>query len=174
MAKLTRFSVNPYPAKVIYLNFHSHEVVSRYRDPQPHVSENYSYLFNMGPNIYQSWCLNSNFIPNIFQCYQRDTLTVFSLLTRPHIKYKTFGYHLYDVLLDQRRRSWADVVHMLYKCFVFAILQWQVFFIVDFLLFKHSLPIMYYIREQCEVYTNILWSYNLYKDASRSNVSMLL
>ena len=34
----------PYPAKLIYLNFQSLEVVSRYRDPQPQVVENYSYL----------------------------------------------------------------------------------------------------------------------------------
>ena len=26
--------VNPYSAELIYLNFHPHEVVSRYRDPQ--------------------------------------------------------------------------------------------------------------------------------------------
>ena len=35
---------NPYPAKVIYLNFHPPELVSRYRDPQPQVVENYSYF----------------------------------------------------------------------------------------------------------------------------------
>ena len=30
--------------------------------------------------------------------------------------------HLYNMctMLDQRRRRWADVVEMLYKCFVFA------------------------------------------------------
>ena len=30
--------------------------------------------------------------------------------------------HLYNIctMLDQRRRRWADVVQMLYKCFVFA------------------------------------------------------
>ena len=30
--------------------------------------------------------------------------------------------HLYNICttLDQRRRRWADVVQMLYKCFVFA------------------------------------------------------
>ena len=35
------FKVNPYPAKLINLNFHSLEVVRRYRDPQLQVSENY-------------------------------------------------------------------------------------------------------------------------------------
>ena len=30
--------------------------------------------------------------------------------------------HLYNIyaMLDQRQRRWADVVQMLYKCFVFA------------------------------------------------------
>ena len=30
---------NPYPAKLIYLNFHPLDVVSRYRDPQLQVGE---------------------------------------------------------------------------------------------------------------------------------------
>ena len=47
--------INPYPAKLINLNFHSLEVVSRFRDPQPQVDENYSHLFNLGPNIYKSF-----------------------------------------------------------------------------------------------------------------------
>ena len=38
---------NSYPAELIYLNFHPLEVVSRYRDPQLQVSENYAYLFNL-------------------------------------------------------------------------------------------------------------------------------
>ena len=40
------------------------EVVSRYRDPQPQVVENYSYLLNLRPNIYKMWCLDSDFILN--------------------------------------------------------------------------------------------------------------
>ena len=32
--------LNPYPAELIYLNFHPPEVVSRYRDPQLQVPEN--------------------------------------------------------------------------------------------------------------------------------------
>ena len=39
--------VDPYPANFIYLNFHPIEVVTRYRDPQPQVVENYSYVFNL-------------------------------------------------------------------------------------------------------------------------------
>ena len=37
---------NPQSAKLNHLNFHPLEVVSRYRDPQLQVGENYSYLFN--------------------------------------------------------------------------------------------------------------------------------
>ena len=50
-------------AKLIYLNFQSLEFVSRYRDPQPEVIEKYSYLFNLGPNIYKSYILNIHCVP---------------------------------------------------------------------------------------------------------------
>ena len=56
--------VNPYPAKLIDLNFQPLEVVSRYCDPQLQVGEKYLYLFNLKTNICKSWCLNSNFISN--------------------------------------------------------------------------------------------------------------
>ena len=56
--------VNPYPAKLIYLNFHPLEVVSRYRDPQLQVAEKYTYLFNLSTNISKSWCWDAHFIPN--------------------------------------------------------------------------------------------------------------
>ena len=46
-------------------NFQPLEVVSRYRDPQPQVVENYPYLINFRPNIYKSGCLKSQFIRNI-------------------------------------------------------------------------------------------------------------
>ena len=46
--------INPYPAEIIYLNFQPLEVVSRYRDPQPQVVENYSYMFNLRASIYKS------------------------------------------------------------------------------------------------------------------------
>ena len=38
---------NPYPVKLNHLNFQPLEVVSRYRDPQLQVAENYAYLFNL-------------------------------------------------------------------------------------------------------------------------------
>ena len=38
-------------AKLNNLNFRPLEAVSRYRDPQLQVGENYSYLFNLRPNI---------------------------------------------------------------------------------------------------------------------------
>ena len=50
--------VNSYYVKLIYLNFQPPEVVSRYRDPQPQVVENYSYLFILRQS------LNIHFIPN--------------------------------------------------------------------------------------------------------------
>ena len=40
--KFTWNIFNPYAAKLIYLNFQPLEVVSRYRDPQPQVVEDYS------------------------------------------------------------------------------------------------------------------------------------
>ena len=45
--QLNKYS-NPCPAKLI-LNFQLLQLVSRYRDPQPEVVENYSYLFNLRP-----------------------------------------------------------------------------------------------------------------------------
>ena len=47
-------------------NFNSHplEAVSRYRDPQLQVGENYLHLSNWGTNIWKWWCSNTYFIPN--------------------------------------------------------------------------------------------------------------
>ena len=50
----SRASVNLLPATLSYLNIHPLEVVSRYRDPQLQVGENYSYLLNLRPNICKS------------------------------------------------------------------------------------------------------------------------
>ena len=43
--------ITPYPAKVIYLNFQPLEVVSRYRDPQPQVAENYYFFTFTNVNV---------------------------------------------------------------------------------------------------------------------------
>ena len=43
---------NPFPAKLIYLNFHPLEVVSRYRDPQLQVAENYYDLHSKNWKLY--------------------------------------------------------------------------------------------------------------------------
>ena len=48
-----RIWIITYPDKLIYLNFQPPEVVSRYRDPQPQMGINYSYLFTLGRNIYK-------------------------------------------------------------------------------------------------------------------------
>ena len=44
---------------MVNLNFQPLEVVSRYRDPQLQVVENYSYLFNLRPNVYKSQYLKN-------------------------------------------------------------------------------------------------------------------
>ena len=57
-------NVNPYPANLIYSNFHPLEVVCRYRDPQLQVGENYSYLFRFRQQICKCCCLNTHLNPN--------------------------------------------------------------------------------------------------------------
>ena len=64
MCKISISKINSYHIKLIYLNFHPLEVVFRYRDPQPQVAENYSYLFNLDTHICKSGCLDTHFIPN--------------------------------------------------------------------------------------------------------------
>ena len=58
---MSLFGINLYPAKFIYLNFQPLEVVSRYRDPQPQVVENYSYLLNLRPKHLQIWIFMQSF-----------------------------------------------------------------------------------------------------------------
>ena len=56
--------INSFHAKLHYLNFHQLEAVSRYRDPQLQVGDNYSYLLSLDRAlIYQFNCLNAYFIP---------------------------------------------------------------------------------------------------------------
>ena len=54
---------SPYPAKLIYLNDQPLEVASRYRDPQHQVLVNYSYVFNLRPNITKSGRLSTQSFP---------------------------------------------------------------------------------------------------------------
>ena len=42
------------PAKLMYFYFQPLKVVSRYRDPQLQVAENYSYLLNLSTNFSKS------------------------------------------------------------------------------------------------------------------------
>ena len=59
-------AINHDPAKLIYLNFHSLEIVSRFRDPKLQiVLKSYSHLFYFSANICASLCLKTHFIPNI-------------------------------------------------------------------------------------------------------------
>ena len=43
--------MNPESSKLNHLKFHPLKVVSRYRDSQLQVGDNYSYLFNLTPSI---------------------------------------------------------------------------------------------------------------------------
>ena len=63
--------INPFLAKLSHLNFHPLEVVSRYRDPQLQVEENYSYLFNLRPKHFQIFnSFRPEFIIAIFIHYK--------------------------------------------------------------------------------------------------------
>ena len=61
--------LNPLTAKLFNLNFHSLEVVSRWRDPQLQVSENYSDLTKWRSTLFKSCWLMSHFILNIFKMW---------------------------------------------------------------------------------------------------------
>ena len=53
-------AINPQSDKLNNLIFHPLEVVSRYRDPQLQVGENYSHLFHLRPNICKFRLLNKH------------------------------------------------------------------------------------------------------------------
>ena len=62
--------VNPLSAKLFNLNFHPLEVVSRWRDPQLQVSENYSDLTKWRLTVFKYCWFMSHFIFNMFKrCY---------------------------------------------------------------------------------------------------------
>ena len=58
---------NPLTAKLFNLNFHPLEVVSRWRDPQLQVSENYSDLTEWRSNVCKYCWFMSHFIFNMFK-----------------------------------------------------------------------------------------------------------
>ena len=59
--------MNPCHAKLIYSDFHPLEVVSRWRDPQLQVSENYLDLTKMEVNDFKILLNNSRFIFNMYK-----------------------------------------------------------------------------------------------------------
>ena len=59
-------TINPFTAKLINLNLHPLEVVSRWRDPQLQVSENYSDLTKWRSTLFKSCWLMSHFLVNMF------------------------------------------------------------------------------------------------------------
>ena len=56
-------------AKLFNWNFHSFEVVSRWRDPQLQASENYADLTKWRSTIFKSYWLMSRFIFNMFKSW---------------------------------------------------------------------------------------------------------
>ena len=60
---------NPLAAKLFNLNFHPLGVVSRWRDPQLQVSENYSDLTEWRSTVFKSCWLMSHFIFNMFKMW---------------------------------------------------------------------------------------------------------
>ena len=59
--------INPSTAKLFNLNFHPLEVVSRWRDPQLQVSENYSDLTKWRSTVFKYCWLMSHFTFNMFK-----------------------------------------------------------------------------------------------------------
>ena len=59
--------INPLTAKLFNLNFHPLEVVSRWRDPQLQVSENYADLIKWRSTVFKYCWLMSHFIFNMFK-----------------------------------------------------------------------------------------------------------
>ena len=68
-AKLFDLYLNPLTAKLFNLNFHPLEFVSRWRDPQLQVSENYSDLTKWRSTVFKSCLFMSHFIFNIFKMW---------------------------------------------------------------------------------------------------------
>ena len=70
---------NTLAAKLFNFNFHPLEVVSRWRDPQLQVSENYSDLTKWRSTNFKSCWLMSHFIFNLFKrryllCYYKNEI----------------------------------------------------------------------------------------------------
>ena len=57
------YKINPCSAKLSNLFFSPTGSDYLYRFPQLQVVENDSYLFNLRPTFYKSWCLNTHFFP---------------------------------------------------------------------------------------------------------------
>ena len=62
-------------------------------------------------------------------------------------------------MLDQRRRRWADVVQMLYTCFVFAWLRYQYLGFA----FKHHTIVKYPLSTSRTKYSSLPWTNDYWK-----------
>ena len=66
--------INPSAAKLFSLNFHPLEIVSRWRDPQLQVSENYSDLKKIEVNCFQILLIDVTFYLYHFEKVVRNVL----------------------------------------------------------------------------------------------------
>ena len=74
---------NPLTVKLFNFNFHPLEVVSRWRDPQLQVSENYSDLTKWRSSLFKSCRLMSHFIFNILKgTHWDETFSMLSILKK--------------------------------------------------------------------------------------------
>ena len=96
--------LNPLTAKLFNLNFHPLEVVSRWRDSQLQVSENYSDLSKWSSTVLKYCWLMSHFIFNMFKRWYLGVLSSWKKSKKPRKTRKCVGgsspnsdyYHLGD------------------------------------------------------------------------------
>ena len=88
------FHINPWSTEIRNLNFQSLAVVSRYRDPQLQVTENLCYLWNLSPNIYQCFKIESifNFKQPVIQVLTKTQ----NVYCSRHQCYKGWGIMMVD------------------------------------------------------------------------------
>ena len=134
-------SITPTALDLFNLNFQSLEVVSRYRDPQLQVTENYCDLGNLGLKIYQCFkikdiflllingCRGANKTQNVYccrhqccrgKCRERYNVFNYSLtvmlyqMTLPHF-YQIYDYNMYMLCCDNHQMPNISITLILYN-----------------------------------------------------------
>ena len=89
--------VNPLPAKLFNLNFHPLEVVSRWRDPQLQVSENYSDLTKWRSTVFKYCWLMSQFLhPMVLNVLKKMKTRIYA---SPAVKGRLYPHGIWESLL---------------------------------------------------------------------------